>query len=197
MGGRIGFESEVGRGTTFWFEAALNIVEAREMISAPDWSRRRLLVVDDNPTNLMIVQEYLQPTDAVVVKAQDHQAAFEAVQRSGSFDVAVLDFQMPEVDGLELAKKLHGVDPNLRIILLTSICMPISADTLSDAGVSSVLRKPIHRSHLLRELERWLEPTEHDHHELVHPRPAPQCRSMAGLTVESVVIVIIFVLPAL
>jgi PAS domain S-box-containing protein len=156
MGGELGAESEPGRGSTFHFTFQVGV------LAAPQGRRERraqllgglhALVVDDNPTNRQIVESYLRAFDVTVeqaVSGADALAAMHAARRLGEgFQLVVMDFHMPGMDGIELARAIRRA-PSLRdarLVLLTS-----SGDhrrSAAEAGVEHVLTKPIRRERLL------------------------------------------------
>jgi signal transduction histidine kinase/CheY-like chemotaxis protein len=155
MGGEIGLESTPGRGSTFWFTVLARPSELAENDeSAVALEGLRVLVVDDNATNRTILMRQL---DGWRARGSASATALEALdllrmgaRRGEPFDLALLDFQMPEMDGLELARRIED-DPSLRAvkrILLTSLGSRLSADDAERCGIDGQLNKPIRMSHL-------------------------------------------------
>jgi two-component system, sensor histidine kinase and response regulator len=153
MGGEIGLTSEPGRGSTFRFTVRLAKGEV-----APPAPRRnealrglRALVVDDNATNRMILTRNLEGWGLCVAEAPGGAEALAALRSAEeAFDVGLLDFQMPEMDGLELARQIKA-DPALagvRLILLTSLGMRGQREQARAAGVDGYLVKPVRQSQL-------------------------------------------------
>ncbi|MGB6310289.1 MAG: response regulator, partial [Steroidobacteraceae bacterium] len=154
MGGRIGVHSVLNRGSTFWFEVRLEPVAE----SSPTLTRLprmnlaglRALIVDDNASNREILQQHLQSWGVEAVSAETSAAALAALNGAGAgFDLALVDDQMPGMDGIQLAKLIRQ-DPRwarLRLILL-------STRDESDGGSESpqlfaaMLTKPLRRAQL-------------------------------------------------
>jgi hypothetical protein len=156
MGGEIGVRSEPGVGSTFWFTALLGAPdEAASAGVVPPTSLRdvRILVVDDNDTNRMILAEQVAVWGAhseVAASAAEGLTLLErAHDRGAPFDIVLLDYLMPEVDGLEFARRAR-VDANhahTRLVLLTSAIEP-DQQVLAEAGVDLALAKPVLSGHL-------------------------------------------------
>jgi CheY-like chemotaxis protein len=155
MGGSIGAKSEPGVGSTFWF--ALPFTPARGAIEPPlpatDLQGLRALIVDDNATNQRIFQAYLAAWGMSTSVTADAAAALtelkEAHLQQRPFDIALLDFNLPGENGLQLARRIMS-SPALRrtrLILLASSGHAREEDPLGD--VSLYLTKPVRQSRLL------------------------------------------------
>ena len=154
MGGEIGVQSALGRGATFWFEVRLEPAEATPTLTRLqrlNLAGLRALIVDDNASNREILQQHLQSCGVEVTTAGTSAEALTALNaRDGlSFDLALVDDQMPGEDGFQLAK-LIGRDARwsaLRLILLTTRDDHDSGE--SARLFAAVLAKPLRRSQLL------------------------------------------------
>jgi PAS domain S-box-containing protein len=153
MGGEIALTSEPGRGSTFRFTVPLDKGEA-----APPAPRRHdalrglgALVVDDNATNRMVLTHNLAGWGLRVAEAPGGAEALAALRSAGEpFALALLDFQMPGMDGLELARHIKA-DPALagvRLILLTSLGVRGLREEARAAGIDGYLVKPVRQAHL-------------------------------------------------
>ena len=157
MGGQIGVDNQSGTGSTFWFTVQLEKQRAgatARLQPRVELCGRRVLVVDDNATNRLILCQQIAPWKMHSDEASDGARALQllrdAAQRGTPYDLALLDMYMPEMDGLTLARATTA-DPQLaatRLVLLTSVDQPGDAETLRQAGIAACLTKPIHQSEL-------------------------------------------------
>jgi signal transduction histidine kinase/DNA-binding response OmpR family regulator len=158
MGGEIGVRSDPGHGSTFWFNVQLE-KQSGPPVPAPSIYYRdlfdlRVLVVDDNATNRQILRHQLFAWKMQKGSAANGYEALDllrtAVADGKPYDLALLDMQMPEMDGMTLARSIKA-DPSIastRLIILTSMGYMHSQEDLKSAGVDAYLVKPVKQSRL-------------------------------------------------
>jgi signal transduction histidine kinase/DNA-binding response OmpR family regulator len=161
MGGEIGVKSQGGQGTTFWFTCLFDPIEegaVKTTVSTADFKDLKLLIVDDNRTNRLILRKYLEGWDCQCDEAESAWQTMEIMRRAAKnnqpFEIVLVDFQMPEVSGAELAELIKK-DENLKdtlLILLSSSTAFQTHEELRQGGFSAILYKPVKQSQLSRVL---------------------------------------------
>ncbi|MBI5855621.1 MAG: response regulator [Nitrospirae bacterium] len=156
MQGTFGVTSEPDRGSRFWFSIPFGRSQSPPA-DAPTWTDLRgvrTLIVDDHATNRLILSQYCQEWDMPHETAAGGPQALvllrAAVTAGQSFDLAILDVKMPEMDGLELAAEIRE-DPALagtRLVVVTAMGQRGDADVSEAVGVRAYLTKPIRKYQL-------------------------------------------------
>ncbi len=165
MGGEIGVRSTPGAGSTFWFTARFLKQPAgarAEALPEAALDGRRVLIVDDNETNRMVLHHQLASwgiqDHAVAGGAEALIALRDAAMDGRPFDLAILDRQMPVMDGLMLARaiKREPAIADVRLIMMTSLGNIGDADEIAAAGVIVSLTKPVKQAQVRECLSRAL-----------------------------------------
>jgi signal transduction histidine kinase/DNA-binding response OmpR family regulator len=160
LGGTIGVHSKEGLGSTFWFTALLRpqALSMTNPVLLPDLNGLHVLVVDDNRTNRTVLQRQLAQwgveADLAESGEQGLAALRQAFQLGKPHDLAIIDMQMPGMNGLELATRIKA-DPALTalpLVMLTSV--GDHGSHAQAAGVAACLTKPVRQMHLHETLTR-------------------------------------------
>ncbi len=176
MEGKIGIESEMGKGSKFYFTAKfgrskseLSILGARNL--KPGGNKKenvedhsfqkfnaRVLVAEDNPTNQIVAQGMLEVTGCTVDMVENGVEAVKAVKNSDIYDIIFMDCQMPVMDGYEASEKIRKMmkqsNRDIPIIALTANAMKGDRKKCITAGMNDYLPKPFDKSQLIDILKR-------------------------------------------
>ncbi len=169
MGGDAGATSEVGTGSTFWFTARLQrdptalvrktarLNESAERILQRDYAGRRVLVVEDEPINQEITRMLLEGAGLAVDAAENGLQAVELASRE-SYDIILMDMQMPEMDGPEAARRLRAMPScaETPILAMTANAFAEDRSRCFESGMNDFITKPVEPSYLFTILLQWL-----------------------------------------
>jgi signal transduction histidine kinase/PleD family two-component response regulator len=157
MGGQIGVVSEEGKGSEFWFTVVLEKRpedKEKKIVVTEDIKGKRILIVDDNATNRYVLREQLKSWECLYGEASSGVQALEALRRAveskDSYEIAILDMQMPEMDGELLGQKIKR-DPGLNstiLVMMTSFGQRGDAKRLEEIGFAGYLTKPVKQTQL-------------------------------------------------
>ena len=160
MGGNLWVESQVGQGSEFSFTIIAQSAPSSDVIDFdtphPQLKGLRLLVVDDNTTNRQILTLQAQSWGMVVRAAKSGFQALEMLNREDEFDLAILDYYMPEMDGVTLAEKIRTLPKgkDLPLLILSSGGKPSRKEFYGRVDFAAFVYKPIKQAQLYEVLVR-------------------------------------------
>jgi PAS domain S-box-containing protein len=176
MAGQIGCDSVPEKGSTFWFTARFEkpsrpaapggvslaadpkVVDARRRLPAATRHRRRVLIAEDNPYNQKVVLRQVREMGFGADAVANGIEVMEALNRI-SYDLVLMDCQMPEMDGYECSAEIRRREDHMKhvpIIAMTAHVMKEDRDKCLAAGMDDFLSKPVRVAHLEDVLVRWL-----------------------------------------
>jgi len=159
MEGEVHVESEVGQGSTFSF--TIKTAEGKKVLKAytqydmADLQNKKVLVIDDNMTNLAILKSQLELWKLIPVLADSAEVGLDILSKDNQIELVLTDMQMPYMDGIELAQNVRKQYPSLPVILLSSV-----GEDCKDTSqlFNSILNKPVRQHVLSRHILSALHP---------------------------------------
>jgi len=166
MGSRIQLESQLGKGSTFWFDINFAISEEAPENKNPNniiydvdyiaLENRKVLVVEDNKINQMITKKILEKNKMECLVADNGMDAIKLVQEH-NFDVVLMDIHMPGISGIEATQEIRKFNKQLPIIALTAVTIDENLDDFYRAGFNEIIPKPFKTEEFFEKIYRTLE----------------------------------------
>ncbi len=159
MGGQIQVESEVDKGSRFFFSIDMPIPDKQPLLKHSSLYSRRILIVDDNAINLQVLSRQLEHVGMIVKMASNYHQAIEQMQQAASrdepFEIAILDYLMPDVDGKQLGLEIMQDKsiPDCPLVLYSSAARKGEAKSFGEIGFRGYLAKPTYSDILRKTLE--------------------------------------------
>ncbi|MBC8412443.1 cache domain-containing protein [bacterium] len=168
LGGKIGLESEPGIGSKFWFSLTMqksiqgsDITDADITINSSSTQYRNIsiLMAEDYDTNARVIMQHLNNSGHSLKRMRNGQEAVNEYE-NGSYDLILMDIQMPIMDGYEAARRIRASSrDNAKDIIIIAMTANADADSKQScfaAGMNDVITKPVRRAHFLNTINKWL-----------------------------------------
>lgn len=120
-----------------------------------DFSEKTILIVEDDATNMELLEAMLSPTNAIIIGTEFGKEALKIVQQQ-KIDLVLMDIRLPDSNGLEITAKLKKVFPNLPVIAQTAFADIENKEKALFSGCNDFMAKPIKKDSLLQIIQTWI-----------------------------------------
>ncbi len=165
MDTEIQIKSKKGSGSEFTFQIPVAKSDIKDVSSlkivtsdfVPDWKGKKILIVDDELTSILLLKEYLQPAGIEVITARNGKEAIDALENGLKSDIILMDLRMPVIDGYTATSIIKEKYPELKVIAQTAYVMPYDEDKARASGCDDFITKPISKEVLFEKLSLYLD----------------------------------------
>lgn len=123
------------------------------------WKGKKILVADDESTCLYLIREILRKTQIQIINAMNGKEAVQACRENPDISLALIDYNMPEMDGEQATEQIRAIRNDMPVIIHTGQYQYSVRNRCKNAGCCDIIYKPIRRLELLEKIERWINMT--------------------------------------
>jgi CheY-like chemotaxis protein len=162
MGGTMGVDSKKGEGSVFYFTLPLNSIKEPAAEIKPKEKTEKsingktILLVEDDPASLKYMEEILKPTGVNLLLTETGEGAYQTYKNNPGIDLILMDIRLPDINGMEITKRIRKADKNILIIAQTAHAMGDDKRKCMDAGANDYIAKPIDQDELLTKIRQHL-----------------------------------------
>jgi len=165
LGGTIRVESELNKGSTFYFTLPLNVSEYVEVSSPKNhiikdskiWENKIMLIAEDEESNYKFLEMLLSKKGINLLRAENGYEAIEICKGHKQIDLILMDIKMPEMNGLEATARIKQTRPEIPIIIQTAYAMQNDEKECMESGCDDYIAKPIKKEKLISIIEKWIK----------------------------------------
>ena len=159
LNGKISVQSQLGKGTCFNIKLPVEkqkFVKHQGRRSVYHWSDKKMLLVDDVPTNLEFLEILLSRTKAKTTLANNGKHAIDILDRDADFDIVIMDLKMPIMDGYQATRIIKNKYPHIKVIIQTAFIETADKKRAFESGCDDYIEKPIKANELLSLISRHI-----------------------------------------